>query len=155
MPLHKIDYFCAKLQKNVDSDLLSTLIAIGVGALVFFSEKFSSKKKGAKKPKAAVQRPVQDRGVAAAPYAFSNEAAAKSRSEARQRRRHADMPPAAAPTKSEAQAPVELPEEGRRVTSDEPMRPVSSDDDERRMPGVPGGDLRSAIIWSEILKTKF
>ena len=42
-------------------------IAIGVGALVFFSEKFSSKKKGAKKPKAAVQRPVQDRGVAAAP----------------------------------------------------------------------------------------
>ena len=138
----------------MDSDLLSTLIAIGVGALVFFSEKFSSKKKGAKKPKAAVQRPVQDRGVAAAPYAFSNEAAAKSRSEARQRRRHADMPTAAAPTQSDAPVPVALPEEGQRVTSDEPMRPVSSDDDERRMPGVPGGDLRSAIIWSEILKTK-
>lgn len=139
----------------MDSDLLSTLIAIGVGALVFFSEKFSSKKKGAKKPKAAVQRPVQDRSVAAAAYAFSNEAAAKSRSEARQRRRHADMPTAAAPTKSDAPVPVALPEEGQRVTSDEPMRPVSSDDDERRMPGVPGGDLRSAIIWSEILKTKF
>lgn len=123
--------------------------------MVFFSEKFSSKKKGAKKPKAAVQRPVQDRGVAAAPYAFSNEAAAKSRSEARQRRRHADMPTAAAPTKSDAPVPVALPEEGRRVTSDEPMRPVSSEEDERRMPGVPGGDLRSAIIWSEILKTKF
>ena len=72
MPLHKIDYFCAKLQKNVDSDLLSTLIAIGVGALVFFSEKFSSKKKGAKKPKAAVQRPVQGRSEAAAAYAVSN-----------------------------------------------------------------------------------
>ena len=69
----------------MDSDLLSTLIAIGVGALVFFSEKFSSKKKGAKKPKAAVQRPVQGRSEAAAAYAVSNEAAAKSRSEARQR----------------------------------------------------------------------
>ncbi len=122
--------------------------------MVFFSEKFSSKKKGAKKPKAAVQRTVQDRSVAAAAYAFSNEAA-KSRSEARQRRRHADMTAAAAPTKSEAQASVALPEEGQRVTSDEPMRPVSSEEDERRMPGVPGGDLRSAIIWSEILKTKF
>ncbi len=123
--------------------------------MVFFSEKFSSKKKGAKKPKAAVQRPVQDRSVAVAAYAFSNEEAAKSRSESRQRRRQADMPTAAAPTKSDAPAPVALPEEGQRVTSDEPMRPVSSDDDERRMPGVPGGDLRSAIIWSEILKTKF
>ncbi len=155
MPLHKIDYFCAKLQKNVDSDLLSTLIAIGVGALVFFSEKFSSKKKGAKKPKAAVQRPVQDRSVAAAAYAFSNEEAAKSRSESRQRRRQAGMLAAAVPTKSDVPVPVALPEEGQRVTSDEPMRPVSSEEDERRMPGVPGGDLRSAIIWSEILKTKF
>ncbi len=111
----------------MDSDLLSTLIAIGVGALVFFSEKFSSKKKGAKKPKgSAVQRPVQDRSVAVAAYAFPMKKQQRVAARPRQRRRRADMPAAAAPTKSEAQAPVELPEEGRRVTSDEPMRPVSS-----------------------------
>lgn len=151
MPLHKIDYFCAKLQKNVDSDLVSTLIAIGVGVLVFVAEKLSSKKKNGTEPtKASTRVGAVSRRVA------QPDPAAEARRQARARRRQVVQEPAASVRTAACAMPeAALPEEGVRVTTGGPAAGEETATTKNNVPTLPGGDLRTAIIWSEILKTKF
>lgn len=126
-----------------------------VGVIIFLIEKATEKNKASKTPK----RPQQPRKPAVAVSHQADEAALRAeaaRHAALARRRSAARAAeeAIAAIKSEP-VPVSpvLPEEGSRVTDDKPVREPARV--RVSVPPVPGGDLRKAIIWSEILKRKF
>ena len=138
MPLHKIDYFCAKLQKSVES----LIVPIAVALIIFLIEKSTEKKNASKGASnglvGAVKAPKEQRPKRTVHVSPSPRVATE---------------PKAAPEHAATISPTALPEEGVRVTADKPMAaPVVQ---ARRVPPVPGGDLRKAIIWSEILRRKF
>lgn len=147
--------FVQNYKKSVESSSLSIIVPIAVGVIIFLIEKASEKKNAsasAKRPSAG-RRPVM---VVTPQDEEDSRRAEAARHAALSRRRNASRAAEEAMAALKAdKAPVapSLPEEGVRVTSDKPVKEPAVR--ARAIPPVPGGDLRKAIIWSEILKRKF
>lgn len=59
------------------------------------------------------------------------------------------------PESSQADKDSSLFLEGQRVTTDEPLPATKPRQTSPNIPPPPGGDLKNAIIWGEILRRKF
>ena len=124
VPLHKIDYFVQNYKKR-GFRLTFYTHCYRSRRFGVLREKFSSKKKGAKKPKAGAapgSRPQRGRSC----LCFSNEEAAKSRSEAAKDGGVRICPQLPRRYKIGGSGRLWSCRKKGRVTSDEPMRPVSS-----------------------------
>jgi len=147
--------FVQNYKKSVESSSLSIIVPIAVGVIIFLIEKANEKKNAS----TTAKRPSPGRRLAKTvnPHVEAESRRAEAaRHAALSRRRTAARAAeeALAAMKAESEpASAPLPEEGVRVTADKPAR-----EPERKVTAIPpvlGGDLRKAIIWSEILKRKF
>lgn len=147
--------FVQNYKKSVESSSVSVIVPIVLGIIIFLFEKASEKKKTVQKPADRPRRPAQ-RHAAPAAVTMPPRHPAQAPHEPVLRKTSSFRMPGPAPVPREEirqpESPV-LPEEGARVTADISVEPAPA----RRaaIPPVPGGDLRKAIIWSEILKRKF
>ncbi len=130
----------------MDSSIISILVAVLIGGVITMAEKWINRPpsgRAAAQPKQPAQ-PLQ-----AQPQAFAQAQAAPARAPKRAK-------PQCKPKAEATPAPREtLFTEGERVTADTP--PLSDDIGQQpsKLPPMPGSDLRSAIIWGEILRRKF
>lgn len=137
-------------KKSVESSSISIIVPIAVAIVIALIEKVSEKKRSAGTA-ARPRRPV-------ASHEESSHRSEAARHAALARRRSAataaeEAMAAMKPKPESAPFVPVLPEEGARVTADRPAEAPSRV--RPSLPPVPGGDLRKAIIWSEILKRKF
>ncbi len=144
-----------KYKKSVESSSVSVIVPIVLGIIIFLFEKAGEKKKTVQKSADRPRRPAQRPAAPAVVRMDSRHPAQAPHEPALLKTSSFHMPEAAPALQKEVRQPEPrvLPEEGARVTVDLPVEPVPAH--RGAIPPVPGGDLRKAIIWSEILKRKF
>lgn len=147
MTLHKIEYFCAKLQKKVDSgdikDIIVGVILVGttVWGVVIAPILERIKKR---------ERARRMYGVRGAQYAPADKRAPR-------------QPVTDIPSAAKTAHPFISGEEGVRMTSaateaETGSVPCTDDECQQRaslLPGTGFDDLRRGIIWAEILRPKY
>lgn len=142
--------FVQNYKKIVDSSIISILVAVFVGFVITMAEKWINKSGSAdsttsQRPQARPQRPATQQ-VRREPQA----AQPSTRPKQARKQRPKPQPQAQATPVFDAAA------EGQRVTTDAPAQPRrKAAAAHGHLPPMPGGNLRSAIIWSEILRRKF
>ena len=144
--------FVQNYKKIVDSSIISILVAVFVGFVITMAEKWINKSGSAdsttsQRPQARPQRPAPQQ-VRREPQAA--QPSARPKQARKQRPKPQPQPQAQATPVFDAAA------EGQRVTTDAPAQPRrKAAAAHGHLPPMPGGNLRSAIIWSEILRRKF
>ena len=144
--------FVQNYKKIVDSSIISILVAVFVGFVITMAEKWINKSGSAdsttsQRPQARPQRPAPQQ-VRREPQAA--QPATRPKQARKQRPKPQPQPQAQATPVFDAAA------EGQRVTTDAPAHPRrKAAAAHGHLPPMPGGNLRSAIIWSEILRRKF
>ena len=135
----------------MESSSLSIIVPIAVGIIIFLFEKATEKKNVS----VSSHKAPQQRRPSVAVSHQADEAAHRAEAErhAALARRRAVAATKIKETPNPAHVVQPLSEEGVRVTVDRPSAPAPRM--RSAVPPVPGGDLRKAIIWSEILKRKF
>lgn len=141
--------FVQNYEKIVDSGIISIIVAVAISGLVSLLDKKKKETDQAEARRSASARrartPYNNPWTAAA----ESPSATESNEPRTEVRRNADsIEPAAEPV-------FDAPLEGARVTADPEMATERPRAARPGVPPLPGGNLRSAIIWSEILKPKF
>lgn len=117
--------------------MLKILLFVAVGVVTFLFEKMSESKSRTKEATGRTGRPVR---------------VPASKEQKKQTFGHPKV--AGATSSVHVDEYVEMAEEGARVTTDTPIM-EAKESNRRSVPPLPSGGIRSAIIWSEILKRKF
>lgn len=146
--------FVQNYKKIVDSSIISILVAVFVGFVITMAEKWINKSGSAdsttsQRPQARPQRP--------APQQVRREPqAAQPATRPKQARKQRPKPEHQPQAQAQATPVFDAAAEGQRVTTDAPAQPRrKAAAAHGHLPPMPGGNLRSAIIWSEILRRKF
>lgn len=136
----------------MESSSLSIIVPIAVGLIIFLIERASEKKTGDKNTERPRKPVIADSHQAAEVARRADAARYAALSRRRAAAKAAEESAAAVKSAAELVSPV-LPDERVCVTSEKPVKVPAKV--RAAVPPVPGGDLRKAIIWSEILKRKF